>query len=179
MELCAMFVVLLFAGHETTTNLIGTGLLSLLQHRDQWDLLCAEPDLMRPAVEELVRYVSPVQYLGRHMVAPVEIEGIRLEAGDSVLLMIAAANRDPEVFDDPDRLNIRREGGQFHLGFGMGAHVCLGSHLARMEAVSAFRALSARYPDLSLARVDLAWRGNAKLRSLAALPVHLGAARTA
>lgn len=171
-ELAAMIIVLLFAGHETTTNLIGTGLMSLLQH-DQWGQLCADKELLAPATEELVRFVTPVQWSGRVITEPFELDGVRLQEGDSVLLMLAAANRDPEVIANPDVVDIDRPGGQFHLGFGMGGHVCLGSHLARMEAMTAFSLLGDRYPNLRLATDQFEWTGHAKLRSLVSLPVAL------
>ena len=176
-ELTAMFVVLLFAGHETTTNLIGTGLMSLLS-TGQWAVLREKPDLIPQAVDELVRYVSPVQWLGRNIVEPMEVDGQKLEAGDTVLLMVAAANRDPALFERPEVLDVERENSRYHLGFGRGGHVCLGSNLARMEATSVFSALLRRFPDVSLASDDLKWTGNATLRSLAALPVDLGAERS-
>lgn len=175
-ELVAMFVVLLFAGHETTTNLIGTGLLSLLQ-TGQWARLVERSELIPGAVEELVRYVSPVQWLSRNIAEPMEVEGQALLPGDTVLLMVASANRDPELFPDrPDTLDIERDA-RGHLGFGRGSHICLGSHLAKMEAISAFTALVNRFPDLKLAADDFTWRGNASLRSLAALPIDLGPER--
>jgi cytochrome P450 len=175
-ELVAMFVVLLFAGHETTTNLIGTGLLSLLR-TGEWGRLVGRPDQVSRAVEELVRYVSPVQWLSRNIAEPMEVEGQALSPGDTVLLMIASANRDPELFPDrPEALDIERDA-RGHLGFGRGSHICLGSHLAKMEAISAFTALVNRFPDLKLAAADVTWSGNASLRGLAALPIALGEER--
>ncbi|MDB5424963.1 MAG: cytochrome [Phenylobacterium sp.] len=176
-ELAAMFVVLLFAGHETTTNLIGSGLQVLLQ-TGQWRRLVANPEIIPQAVEELVRFVTPVQWVGRSVSAPMEIGGHRLERGDTIQLMLAAANRDPEVFRQPDVLDVDRATGQFHLGFGMGSHICLGSHLARMEAIAAFSHLVRRFPDLKLASDDFTWTGHAKLRSLVSLPIELGPERS-
>lgn len=175
-ELTAMFVVLLFAGHETTTNLIGTGLLSLLQ-TGQWQRLREQPENVMRAVDELVRYVSPVQWLNRNITETIEIEGHRLEEGDHIYLMIAAANRDPELFDDPETLDIERANSQYHLGFGRGSHICLGSHMAKMEAAATFSALIRRFPDLRLAADHFEWRGHAKLRGLAALPIEFGRER--
>jgi cytochrome P450 len=175
-ELVAMFVVLLFAGHETTTNLIGTGLLALLQS-GQWTVLRDRLELLPRAIEELLRFVSPVQWFGRNIVTPIEVEGHRLEAGAVAILMFACANRDPEVFASPDILDVSRENSASHLAFGMGSHVCLGAHLARMEAIEAFSLLARRFPDVRLATDRFVWQGNAMLRSLAALPVELGAER--
>jgi cytochrome P450 len=171
-ELTAMFVVLLFAGHETTTNLIATGLFELLRS-GQWAVLKEQPELLPQAINELVRFVSPVQWLMRAIAEPMEVEGKQLEPGDVALLMIAAASRDPEIFENPDVLDVARPNSQFHLGFGRGGHVCLGSHLAKMEAQSAFTALLRRFPDIQLATEEVRWTGHASLRSLAELPVQL------
>jgi cytochrome P450 len=172
-ELTAMMVVLLFAGHETTTNLIGSGLLALLQN-DQWDRLCAEPDSAPKAVEELLRFVSPVQWVGRFIYEALEIDGHQLSEGDTLFLVLAAANRDPAAFENPDVLDIGRAGARNHVAFGMGSHFCLGSPLARMEGVIAFTALAQRFPRLRLVPGALNWRGNAMLRSLSSLPIELG-----
>jgi cytochrome P450 len=177
-EMTAMFVVLLFAGHETTTNLIGSGLLALLQH-NQWQHLCNDIKLAPKAVEELLRFVSPIQWIGRHIAESIEIDGHTLEEGDTIQLLLAAANRDPAAFADPDTLDISRQGSRSHLGFGMGSHFCLGSPLARMEAQTAFMILSRRFPDLKLAAPPetLHWTGHGKLRTLVELPIHLGSER--
>jgi cytochrome P450 len=172
-ELTAMIVVLLFAGHETTTNLIGSGLLALLQN-DQWNRFCAEPTLAPKATEEILRFVSPVQWVGRSVNETMEIDGQTLVEGDTMLLMVAAANRDPEAFTDPDVLDIGRAAARNHLAFGMGSHFCLGSPLARMEGVTAFTTLSRRFPNLRLASDGATrWQGNAMLRGLAELPIEL------
>jgi cytochrome P450 len=172
-ELAAMFVILLFAGHETTTNLIGNGLLALLQHRDQWQRLCDDPSLAPTAVEELLRFVSPVQWLLRVALEDIELDGARLERGETVFLLIAAANRDPEIFDRPDVLDLTRPNARDHIGFGFGPHFCIGNVLARLEGAAVLEALARRFPAMTLATDRLTWRGNAKLRALAALPVHL------
>jgi cytochrome P450 len=176
-ELTAMFVILLFAGHETTTNLIGNGLVELMRHRDQWERLCADLALAPLAVEELLRWVTPVQWLFRVATETFEIEGVRIEAGETVLPILAAANRDPEAFDEPDRLDITRPDSGNHLAFGFGPHFCIGNALARLEGKIAFATLAGRFPDMELAEPDLTWRGNAMLRGLAALPVRLGRER--
>jgi cytochrome P450 len=176
-ELTAMFVVLLFAGHETTTNLIGIGLVELLRHRDQWERLCADPSLAASATEELLRWVTPVQWLGRVVTEPFELEGVRLERGQSVFPILAAANRDPEAFADPNRLDITRPDARNHLALGFGPHFCIGNALARLEGTVAFGTLARRFPELELAEDELGWRGNAMLRGLTALPVRLGRER--
>jgi cytochrome P450 len=174
-ELAAMFVVLLFAGHETTTNLISIGLVELLRERDQWELLCREPDLVPGAVEELLRWVTPVQWEQRLVVEDVELGGALLERGQTVFTMLAGANRDPEVFEQADELDIRREDARKHLSFGHGPHFCLGASLARLEGEIAFTELTRRFPDIELA-VDpgeLVFQGAAMMRQLRALPVRL------
>jgi cytochrome P450 len=170
-----MFFVLLFAGHETTTNLIGTGTYELLRHHDQWDLLCADPGLLPNAVEELVRFVAPVQYAERYLLEDTEVAGVRLPAGTSVNAALASANRDPAVFDDPERLDVRRAEAGRHLAFGFGTHFCLGAHLARLEGRIALAELTRRFPAIELATDAPEWRGAPMLRGLAALPVTLGA----
>jgi cytochrome P450 len=172
-ELTAMFVVLLFAGHETTTNLIAHGLVELQRNPEQWRLLCDEPTIAEAAVEELLRWVSPVQFNGRVAVQTVELDGGRIEPGDTVFLMLAAANRDPGFFADPDRLDLRRPDARAHLALGFGPHFCLGNALARLEGAIVLGTLARRFPNLEIASETLAYRGHWKLRSLAALPVLL------
>jgi cytochrome P450 len=173
-ELTAMFVILLFAGHETTTNLIGNGLVELMRHRDQWERLCADPSLIPYAVEELLRWVTPVQWLGRVATESFELDGVRIEAGQTVFPVLAAANRDPEVFADPDRLDVTRGDAKEHLALGFGPHFCIGNALARLEGTVAFTTLATSFPGIELAADDLVWKGNAMLRGLTALPVRLG-----
>lgn len=175
-ELTAMFVVLLFAGHETTTNLIGSGLLAMLQN-DQWQRLVADPEIAPQAIEELLRFVSPVQFTGRAVREELEVEGTVVPAGATILLLLAAANRDPDIFPDPDRLDLTRAGVRNHLALGMGDHFCLGAPLARLEGAIAFQELARRFPDLSLADEPLRWGGAAGLRRLMRLPIRLGQAR--
>jgi cytochrome P450 len=169
-ELLANSNLLLVAGHETTTNLIGNGLLALLRHPDQLRRLRADPELLDSAVEELLRYDSPVQATVRVATQEVELLGERVEAGAIVACGIGAANRDPEVFPEPDDLDVARADNH-HLSFGFGAHFCLGAPLARLEARVAFEALLERFPELSLAETDLRWRPNLFLRGLAELPL--------
>lgn len=174
-ELVAMFVILLFAGSETTTNLIGNGLRQLMLHRDQWERLCAEPELVDSAVEELLRYDPPVQFLLKLAEADVELGGKQVRKGETVILSLGAANRDPEQFPDPHRLDIARKPNR-HLALGFGPHFCLGNALARLEGQIVFRELSQRWPGLRLAVEpdELVWHGNAMLRGLRELPIDLG-----
>jgi cytochrome P450 len=175
-ELTTMFVFLLFAGHETTTNLIANGLLELLQRPDQWQALCAHPAGVAPAaVEELLRFVSPVQTINRIAVADFELGDGRIRSGQSVIGLLGSANRDPEVFELPDELDLARPPGPGHLDFGFGTHFCLGVALARLEGEIAFATLASRFPELELAAdpAQLRWGGNAMLRTLDRLPVRL------
>jgi cytochrome P450 len=176
-ELAAMFFVLLFAGHETTTNLIGTGMLELLRRREQWERIVADPDLAPNAVEELLRFVTPVQWANRYAQEDVEVDGAAIPAGSSIAVALACANRDPSVFSDPDALDVRREEARKHVSFAFGPHFCLGAHLARLEAEITFRMVATRFPDIGLVTNDLGWRGAAPLRGLGALPVRFGSPR--
>jgi cytochrome P450 len=178
-ELAAMFFILLFAGHETTTNLIGTGMLELLRHREQWQAVCDDPGLVPAATEELFRYITPVQWLDRHAREDVEVGGTSIPAGATILLVLAGANRDPDVFADPDSLDIRRPDAKEHIALGFGRHFCLGASLARLEGTIAFRTLATRFPDAELVADDVEWRGAAQLRGLKELPVRLGPRRRA
>jgi cytochrome P450 len=173
-ELTAMFFILLFAGHETTTNLIGTGMLELLRNRDQWELLSADPELVPAATEELLRYVTPVQWLTRFALEDIELGDATIPAGGSIMPVLASANRDPDVFSEPDVLNIRRPDVGQHIALGFGRHFCLGASLARLEGTIAFRTLARRFPGMELATDDFGWRGTAQLRSLSELKVRLG-----
>lgn len=155
-EVIATGVLLLFAGHETTTNLIGSGILALLQHPEQRALLDARPELVSRAVEEVLRFDGPAKTVARVMGADVELRGRHLRRGERVFLSPSAANRDPEVFDDPDTLDIIRDkSGQ--LGFGIGMHYCLGAPLARLEASIAIPRAFARLPGLRLTSEPLRW----------------------
>jgi cytochrome P450 len=181
-ELAAMIYILLFAGSKTTTTLLGTGLCELLVRREQWERLCGERNLLSGAVEELLRFVTPVQFVNRVAVAPMREDGLVVAAGETVIGATAAANRDPAVFDDPDALDIARDRRQTssHLSLGFGPHYCLGASLARMEAEIVFGTLASRYPDIQLAvdPSDLTWAGsNPMLRALRALPVRSGPKR--
>ncbi|MGD0139174.1 MAG: cytochrome P450 [Tepidisphaeraceae bacterium] len=171
-EMFTNCVLLLSAGHETTTNLIGNGMLALLRNRDQWDLLVRQPDLIESAVDELLRYDSPVQWTSRLTGEPIEINGQTIPPGEIVLGCLGAANRDPARFPDPDRLDIRRSDNR-HLAFGSGIHYCLGAALAKMEAQIAIRELAARFPRMTLAKTKLRWMKGLTFRGVKSLPVLL------
>ena len=149
-ELRSTVVLLFVAGHETTTNLIGNGTVALLRNRDQWERLVADPSLAPGAVEEVLRYDGPVHLTARTAMRPMEIDGFEIEPGQGLLTLLAAANRDPARFPDPDRLDIARPD-THHLTFSQGAHYCLGAALARLEGQEAFKALAQRFPSLELA----------------------------
>ncbi len=171
-EVFSTLTLLLVAGNETTTNLIANGMYALLRNRDQLELLRGDPDLIPTAVEELLRYDSPVQATSRIALEDMEIGGRQVRSGQEVILTLASANRDPEQFEAPDRLDVTRKDNR-HLSFGHGAHFCLGSPLARLEAQLAFRALLERYPNMTLATDTLEWRKNFILRGPTSLPVRL------
>ncbi|WP_343585466.1 cytochrome P450 [Herbaspirillum sp.] len=169
-EALAQCCTLLFAGYETTRNLLGNGLLALLRHPEQWARLRAEPELLRHAVREMLRYDSPVQYTGRRLVADIELRGKTLRKGQLAILHIGAANRDPERFSDPHRFDITRDEGN-HLAFGHGPHVCLGAALSCLEAEIAFGALLRAMPNLELDAAGPAWQNNPAYRALERLPL--------
>jgi cytochrome P450 len=169
-ELLAMLLLLLVAGHETTVNLTGNGTLALLRHPDQFARLREEEGIERSATEEFLRYDSPVQFTGRIALEDVEIGGHEIKAGTGISTIVASANRDPEVFDDPDTLDLGRDPCP-HLSFSAGIHFCLGAQLARLEGAVALSTLVRRFPDLKIATDDLEWRPAPILRGLVALPV--------
>jgi len=172
-ELLSMILLLIVAGHETTVNLIASGMLALLEHPDQLERLRSDPRLIKPAVEELLRYTAPVETATERFAREdVELAGVKIAKGDVVLAAIASANRDESQFINPDTLDIAREPNK-HLAFGQGIHFCLGASLARLEGQTAINALLARMRDLRLT-VDprtLCWRSGLVLRGLKALPV--------
>ena len=169
-ELLANCILLFSAGHETTVNLIGNGLLALLRHPEQKQLLQEDPNLIQSAVEEFLRYDGPVQLTGRGAKEDVEIGGKRILQGERVMTVLAAANRDPAQFPDPDRLDIRREN-NYHLAFGQGIHFCLGASLARAEGQIAIGTLLQRLPRVTLLDETPQWRPAFTLRGLETLPV--------
>jgi cytochrome P450 len=169
-ELVATCVLLLIAGHETTVNLIGNGLLALLRHPDQLRALAADPALIQTGVEELLRFDGPVQRTGRMTMADVEIGGKPIPKGSIVAAVIGAANRDPAHFADPDRLDVARQENR-HIAFGFGIHFCLGAPLARIEGQVAIGTLLRRMPALKLVSDTPEWRESSVLRGLKTLPV--------
>jgi cytochrome P450 len=169
-EMISMLALMIFAGHETTSNLLSIGLYELLRHRDQWQLLCEDPSLTEAAVEELLRFVSPAHFAQVSAIQHQELHGETIDPGDVVVGVIAAANRDPEIFDHPDMLEVRRADSRQHVSLGMGPHFCLGAGLARMEAMALMRQLVERFPELELTGEPLRWGGRA-LRTPASMPV--------
>jgi cytochrome P450 len=169
-ELVSMAVLLAVAGHETTTHLIGNGVLALLRHPEQLARLRAEPGLSPSAVEELARYDGPVQRTWRVTTTAVELGGRTVSAGALVVAVLGAANRDPARFPKPDRLDVSRTDNA-HVSFGAGVHHCLGVTLARIETAIAIGTLLRRMPRLQLATETPEWRGSSLVRGLAALPV--------
>jgi cytochrome P450 len=169
-ELISTCILLLIAGHETTVNLIGNGTLALLRHPTQLRRLRDDPSLVDSAVEEMLRYDSPVQGLSRAVTQDVELRGVTLRRNDVVMPMVGAANRDPEAFPNPDEFDIGRPDNR-HLSFGKGIHFCLGAPLARLEAQIAIPALLRRFPNLELRTEHPRWRPSWFLRGLEELPL--------
>ena len=169
-ELLSTSVTLLVAGHETTTHLIGNGLFALLQHPDQFQKLKDNPILMTSAIEEFLRYDSPLQRQLRKAAGKIEIGGKQIREGDLVSVMLGAANRDPAEFAEPDRLDITRAENR-HVSFGMGIHFCLGAPLARIEGPVALSALLSRFPAMRLDSDSFEWQHDIAFRGLRALPV--------
>ncbi|MHB8575978.1 MAG: cytochrome P450, partial [Dehalococcoidia bacterium] len=168
-ELLAMCILLLAAGNETTTNLIGNGMLALMRNPVQLERLSADPNLIETATEELLRYDSPVQMTGRVALEDVVIGGKTIRKHQQVITLLGAANHDPEQFANPEALDVGRTGSR-HLAFGYGVHFCLGAPLARVEGQIAINELLRRMPGLRQSgRLD--WRPTILLRGLKSLPV--------
>lgn len=173
-ELVSTCVTLFVAGHETTTNLIGNGMVALLRHPGALAQVRADSGLMAPAIEEMLRYDAPVARAWRLARADVELGGRLIRQGQMVLLMLGAANRDPDQFADPETFDVTRTENR-HLGFGYGIHFCLGAPLARIEAPIAIGTLLARFPALALDESrPLRWRHDIALRGVETLPVTTG-----
>jgi cytochrome P450 len=173
-EIVANVIVTMVGGQETTTNLIGNGLLSLLRQPDQLDRLRADPALMPSAVEELLRYESPSQHTARLAPAGAVLGDSAIAEGDAVIAVMGAANRDPERFSDPDAIDLARPDNR-HVAFGWAAHFCFGAPLARIEGQLAFETLLSRFSELSLAPYEeIRWRPNLGLRGLTSLRVVAG-----
>jgi cytochrome P450 len=169
-ELFANCVLLMIAGHETTTNLIGNGVLALLHNPEQKEKLAHNPDTIVSAVEELLRYDSPVQKMGRIAMTDLQIGGKQIKQGDLICVSYGAGNRDPEQFATPAQLDIVRKPNR-HLAFGHGLHYCVGAALARLEAQIAVNTVLGSLPKLRLETEDLEWNRNLTLRGLKSLPV--------
>ncbi|MGH7997134.1 MAG: cytochrome P450 [Opitutaceae bacterium] len=172
-EVIANCIVTLVGGQETTTNLIGNGLLALLRHPDELARLRADPALVPSAVEELLRYESPSQHTARLAPEDGMLGGRPIRRRQAVIAVMAAANRDPERFPDPDRLDLSRADNR-HLAFGLGAHFCFGAPLARIEGQIVFEELVRHFPEWTLEPGPIAWRTNLGLRGLTALRVRFG-----
>jgi cytochrome P450 len=168
-ELLGTCQLLLVAGHETTTNLIAAGMLTLIRHPDAFEQLRSTPTLLPSAIEELLRFESPVQRVPRVALEDIDIGNTRIPRGQRVVVCLAAANRDPEVFEDANRLNLARAPNP-HLAFGHGIHFCLGASLARLEAQIAFACVVRRLTDIQLARPP-EWSPNKVIRGLRSLPI--------
>jgi cytochrome P450 len=150
MDMLGHYLIIATAGHDTTSNAISGGLLALLEHRDQLELLRAEPALIDGAADEIIRYVSPVKHFLRNCQEPFTLRDTTFAPGDHLYLSFASANRDDEVFADPMRLDVQRPNASSHLAFGFGRHFCLGAHLARMEVRAIFNALLPRLEHIEL-----------------------------
>ena len=171
-ELVSNINILLSTGHETTTHLIGNGMLALLRHPEQMQCVRQNPALLPQAIEEMLRYDSPVQITYRSAREDVQIKGRLIRKGDLVNSILGSANRDPERFTNPDRFEISRNEGR-HLGFGMGIHFCIGAPLVRLEAEIVFETILRHFPGIQLATETLEWQEHPIFRGLKSLPVHL------
>jgi len=167
-EIVANLIVTMVGGQETTTNLIGNGLVSLLKNRDQLELLKGDSSILPSAIEELLRYESPSQHTARLAPDDMLLGGKKIQKRQAVIAVFAAANRDPERFPDPDKLDLRRTDNR-HVAFAWGAHYCFGAPLARMEGQIAFETMLRRLPNIQLEPQELMWRENLGLRGLKSL----------
>ncbi len=169
-EIISICMLLFFAGEETTVNLIGNGMLALLRHPQQMQHIKTQPMLIQSAVEEILRYDSPIQITTRVATEDVDLDGVTIRVGEKALLCLGAANRDPAQFPDPDRFDITRANNS-NLAFSDGIHYCLGAALARMEAEIAINTLVQQLPNLKLFQERLEWRNKVSVRSLKTLPI--------
>ncbi len=169
-EIAAQCELLLLAGNVTTTDLIGNTVMALLRHPDQLDKLRARPELLENTIDEVLRYDTPVTDTGRIANRAIEIGGVRIEKGESMTASLAGANRDPEIYPDPDRFDIERKD-THHQSFGGGRHFCLGSHLARLEAQETLAALLSRFSHLTLVEDGFEYAANPSLRGFSKLRV--------
>jgi len=169
-ELYAQAVILLIGGHETTRNLIGSGLHLLLTHPDQMMKLREHPELMNPAIEEILRYESPIQFIGRTANEDFEIKGKQIKKGQVIMLMLASAHRDPDVFANPDVFDIERDPNK-HLAFGAGRHLCLGAPLGRVQGQVVLEAILNRYENIELVGESVIWVSSPVFRGITSLHV--------
>lgn len=176
-EIIATASFLLIAGFETTVNLLSVGTLVLLAHRDQLTQLAMNHDLVPNLVEEALRFVSPVQYTARTVDTDIELlDGTRVRRGQTIIVILAGANRDPAIFDNPNAFQLMRENARKHVAFGFGAHHCIGAQLARLEAETLWRELLLRFPDVEswqLAGTPM-WRPGKTIKGLDSMPMYLG-----
>ncbi|MBX3575452.1 MAG: cytochrome P450 [Mesorhizobium sp.] len=174
-ELGGTISILIYASHESSTNMLGNGLHSLLTNRDQWERLVADPSLSDRAVAELLRYNAPVQMMTRRTCETATLSGVDIPEQTRVLILYGSANHDEREFADPDSLDLMRTKAN-HISFGYGVHVCIGSALARLEGRVAFETLTRRFPDMEIAANpgDLTWNAHPVFRGLKSLPVRLG-----
>jgi pimeloyl-[acyl-carrier protein] synthase len=168
-ELLSTCLTLLVAGHETTTNLIGSAIWLLLRHPDQRAKLRAEPSLMGSTIEEVLRFESPLHRVGRTALADTEVAGTKIRKGETVFLLLASANRDPAQFAAPELFDVTRTPNK-HIAFGYGIHFCLGAALARLEAPIALNAFFSRWPNARIRNEDLPWHSGV-MRGLKTLPI--------
>lgn len=175
-EVVANSILTMVGGQETTTNLIGNGMLTFIRHLDQMQKLLVEPSLIGTAVEECLRYESPSQHTARKALTDVQIGKTTVRAGQAVIAVMGAANRDPEAFSNPDRFDITRTENR-HVAFGWAAHFCFGAALARLEGQIAFATLLRRLPGVNVDAVNLEWRENLGLRGLKRLPLSFAATK--
>jgi cytochrome P450 len=171
-DYASFFVQLVAAGNDTTKTLTSSGLLALLQHPDQMALVRNDPTLLGSAVEEVLRWANPIHYMRRTATVDTTLHGVDIAAGEKLALYYTAANRDPEVFDDPDRVDVRRHPNR-HLSFGIAEHFCLGAHLARLEARVFFEELLGAFPSSELAGEPVRLRSNV-VNGYRVLPIRLG-----
>lgn len=174
-ELSGLISLLIYASHESSTNMLGNGLHSLLSHRDQWDLLRQDPSLSNKAVMETLRFNAPVQMMTRRAAVPTQIGGVDIPYGAEAIILYGSANRDEREYEDPDRLDITRSK-MANVSFGFGVHVCIGAALARLEGQIAFEVISQRFPEAKLADelAEPEWKPHPLFRGLRRLPVRLG-----
>jgi pimeloyl-[acyl-carrier protein] synthase len=169
-EVVVSFFNLLFSGSESTATGIVSGMCALLTHRDQWEKLCEDPEIATQATEEILRYISPIQYITRYTRDDIDVSGTIIPGNSTIKLMLGSANHDPDRFEAPDLFDVERSDTK-SLVFGSGSHFCMGNALARLEIATTIRRCAQRFPSLQLASNDLNWRENPLMHRPSALPV--------